>query len=133
MRKEKQFGEKKKFLFFTTSKIHKNVGLYQKSSLAKVPTTTPKHYCFLLYSPIDNSNHLIVLNILTMVSLFVLLIMSLHFNLSTYLLLCQIALQCVKYSLHSKFSICHIANKCFLVMCASSIGITTPSLKLIGN
>jgi hypothetical protein len=35
-----KFVKKKKFLLFTTSQIHKNMGLYPKSSLAKVSTTT---------------------------------------------------------------------------------------------
>jgi hypothetical protein len=39
-REKKQVCKKNKFLLFTTSQVHKNMGLYPKSSLAKVSTTT---------------------------------------------------------------------------------------------
>ncbi len=48
------------------------------------------------YNPTGSSNRLTTLDILTLVSQFVLLAMSLHFDLSTYLLLCQVILQSVK-------------------------------------
>jgi hypothetical protein len=49
-------------------------------------------FIFPFYSPTDSFNHLTTLEISTLVSRFVLLTMSLHLDLSTYLLFCQIVL-----------------------------------------
>jgi hypothetical protein len=84
------------FLLFTTSKIHKNVGFYKKSSLIKI-STIPQTLLFSpFYSPTNSSNCLTTFDISILVRQFLLLTMSLHFDLSAYLLLCQVALQSIK-------------------------------------
>jgi hypothetical protein len=45
-RKKKQVCRKNKFLLFITSQVHKNMGFYPKSSLAKVSRTTPNIIVF---------------------------------------------------------------------------------------
>jgi hypothetical protein len=46
--KRSKFVKKIKFLLFITSQVHKNMGLYPKSSLATVSITTPNIIVFSL-------------------------------------------------------------------------------------
>jgi hypothetical protein len=71
-----------KYTRMCVSKKNPHLQKYQKQPLDICP----------FYSRIDSYNRLTTLDILTLVSRFVLLTVSLHFDLFTYLLFCQVAL-----------------------------------------
>jgi hypothetical protein len=85
-------GEESSIIFHL--KIHK-ISLYQKSLPKYQQTSTLMFSPF--YNPTDSSNCLTALDISTLVSQFVLLlVMLLHLNFLQYLLLCQVTLQSLK-------------------------------------
>jgi hypothetical protein len=78
--------------------IHHLQNTQECGSLLKILTYKSINNPYILffspfYSPTNSFNCLTIFNILTLVSRVVLLTMSLHFDLSTYLLFCQVDLQ----------------------------------------